>query len=442
MLFEICLVANKKLQIILATAEGIIAVLLIYFVRILPNYIDLPVETYAESHMNTLGAVIFLYGVSGFFATLIISITQSTITYAEDQAAKNKKRFTELEKIISTTKENMEIGERLVSSSQNSLQHIEKNSQSLVQMQSEMTTFNSYIDITSEVIASVVDSSEKVNAMIEAQNSMISETSSAIEEMTTNINNISGKSKVKKNIMDQLLSITKTTENEMTQSMKSIHEISEFSNEMMKITNVIVDIAARTNLLAMNASIEAAHAGQYGRGFAVVAGEIRKLAKDTGKNTKIITNFINNNLKSIQNAVEINKKASDEFHDVINKVNEVSWGMEETIAGMEEMSLGTTEIMQSVTKMVEGVDVVNASITTMKNNIDKNKISINNVKMSFLAFQDKINDMNVRFKELIGEIKKIDSIGKENIQMIRELGKDITLVQSETSDADTSQPGI
>jgi len=442
LLFEVCLIANKRLQVILTVIEGIVGVLFVYFVRILPNYSMHPLETYIQLHLNTGLTVIFVYGISGFFATLIISITQSTITFAEDLAVKNKKRSDKLEKIISTTKNNMEIGERLISSSQNSHQYIERNSQSLVQMQSEMTTFNSYIDMTSEVNTSVVDSSIKVNALIEAQNSMITETSSTIEEITANINNISAKSKDKKNIIDQLLLITKTTEDDMMESMESINETSKLSNEMMEIINVIVNIATQTDLLALNAAIEAAHAGEYGRGFAVVADEIGKLADDTEKNTKIIASLLKNNLKSIQNAVEINKRVSKKFRDVINKVNEVSQGMEETIAGMEEMVLGTTGIMQAVTEMVESVDVVNASITTMKNHVDKNKSSIDNVKISFQSFHDKINNMNESLKELIDEITKIDSIGKENIQTIRNLEQEIINVQSETSNTDTSRSGV
>jgi methyl-accepting chemotaxis protein len=128
---------------------------------------------------------------------------------------------------------------------------------------------------------------------------------------------------------------------------KMVTEISHESEGMIEATSVISNIASQTNLLAMNAAIEAAHAGEAGRGFAVVADEIRQLAESSSEQSRSISGVLTNLKESIGHVVNKAGEAGDAFNEVQQAVETVVHIQNEIQSAMEEQTTGNQQVLES-----------------------------------------------------------------------------------------------
>lgn len=168
-----------------------------------------------------------------------------------------------------------------------------------------------------------------------------------------------------------------TAEQQMTVIQKSSHEtrekikqLSAQSIEIESITKVITDITDQTNLLALNAAIEAARAGEHGKGFAVVADEVRKLAEQSKqsaikivgltsliqKDTKEVEQSVNVTVQNVDEGVTYLNNAQQAFGNIVNAISNMTANIQETSASAEEISASTEEVAASVTNMAHAAN--------------------------------------------------------------------------------------
>jgi methyl-accepting chemotaxis protein len=152
-----------------------------------------------------------------------------------------------------------------------------------------------------------------------------------------------------------------------TQVSATITELGKNSEQIGKIIAVIDDIADQTNLLALNAAIEAARAGEQGRGFAVVADEVRKLAERTTKATKEIASMIETIQKETQNAVVAMKKESSEVQGGVEKTSASGEALQEIIKKSEEVGDMITTIATAATEQSATTDEINSNVSQISN---------------------------------------------------------------------------
>ncbi|MHB1167476.1 MAG: methyl-accepting chemotaxis protein, partial [Carboxydocellales bacterium] len=151
------------------------------------------------------------------------------------------------------------------------------------------------------------------------------------------------------------------------ETASKVKELGEHSQQIGEIIQVISDIAEQTNLLALNAAIEAARAGEHGKGFAVVADEVRKLAERSGKATKQIAALINNIQKLTDSAVVAMETGTDEVEqgaslatDAGSALKEILGTVEETYRQIQNISLAAQNISDSSREVVAAIDNVSA----------------------------------------------------------------------------------
>ena len=216
---------------------------------------------------------------------------------------------------------------------------------------------------------------EQLNEHVEEQSNSVAASSSATEEMIANIRSVTDTLITNSKNVKELQDASEAGHTSLNEVVTDIQGIARESESLLEINAVMQNIASQTNLLSMNAAIEAAHAGESGRGFAVVADEIRKLAESSSKQSKTIGGV----LKSIKNSIDKITKSTDV---VLGKFDAIGSGVrtvsiqEDTIRNaMEEQGHGSKQILQAVSNVNEVTHQVREAarrlVETSKENMHK-----------------------------------------------------------------------
>ena len=232
------------------------------------------------------------------------------------------------------------------------------------------------VQATASASNQISSSTEELAAGAQEQSSQTTEVAGAIEQMTKTIlettSNVGHASKTAKSsgdiareggkvVSDTINGMNRIAE-VVTQAAAMVKELGNNSDKIGEIVQVIDDIADQTNLLALNAAIEAARAGEQGRGFAVVADEVRKLAERTTKATKEIATMIKQIQKDTGNAVismgkgteevesgkKLAQKSETALNEIINSSSEVVANISQVAAASEEQSAAAEQISKNI----------------------------------------------------------------------------------------------
>lgn len=193
------------------------------------------------------------------------------------------------------------------------------------------------------------------------------ESSSSIEQMVANVQSINKILAENNQSILELEDASKAGGEGLDEIVNLIEQIVHQSDDMIEASNVIQQIASQTNLLSMNAAIEAAHAGTYGKGFAVVADEIRKLAENSGQQAASISKVLSNLKKLIDKTAVSSIHAQGKFNQILNLSKVVRNQGSVIKNATEEQSAGGQQVLSALTKINELTNHVNAqSIELLK----------------------------------------------------------------------------
>ncbi len=223
------------------------------------------------------------------------------------------------------------------------------------------------VEETTNDVGKIADSIEALTTLIENQAHGISQASAAVEQM---IGNITSVSRSTEHMADTFGELEQNTENGVAKQNdvnNQIIQIEELSQTLLSANNAIASIASETNLLAMNAAIEAAHAGEAGRGFSVVADEIRKLSETSAGQSKKIGAEIKKIQNAITQVVASSNDAKESLNQVSEKIRETDMLVRQIKGAMEESEAGSHQITDALKIMNDSTVEVRTSSTQMKN---------------------------------------------------------------------------
>ena len=274
---------------------------------------------------------------------------------------------------------------------------------------------------TNATMEQITSNISKLNEHIERQTQSVSQSSSAIEEMLANIQSVTNTLAKNSANVKQLQESSEAGRLGLQEVSENIQEIARESAGLLEINSVIQNISSQTNLLSMNAAIEAAHAGESGRGFAVVADEIRKLAENSSAQSKTIKTILKKIKESIDKITRSTENVLNKFVDIDSGVKTVSDQEENILNAMEEQGQGSKLVLESISHVNEITRQVSDGSESMLEGSQQVIHESRNLEKSTQEINNGINDIAFgveRINTAVGYVNSISAKNRQNIDTL------------------------
>jgi methyl-accepting chemotaxis protein len=316
-------------------------------------------------------------------------------------------------------------GEELTANMSQTAAAIETINANIRNMREQVITQTGEVEETADATGRIIERLDKLNSHIAVQSESVAQSSSAIEEMLASIHSVTETLVKNTGNINSLAESSETGRTDLQKVSADIQEIAKESEGLLQINSVMQNIASQTNLLSMNAAIEAAHAGESGQGFAVVAGEIRKLAENSGIQSKTISTV----LKKIKTSIDAITKSTgvvlERFELIEQEVKTVSGQEAQIRAAMEEQEIGSRHILEAVTQLNAVTDLVQTAsrdMTEETREVLKQSEDLQRISGEVAGSMD---EMNGSAEQINSTVNRVNEISQENEQNITALNGEI-----------------
>lgn len=211
-------------------------------------------------------------------------------------------------------------------------------------------------------IAMILESVQAVSKNIDNHANSVSNTMETVSQINNSINRISTEAKSHSNSINHLSSAIQNTKNVFEKNIQSIDKLKQSAKDVFNVISVIEDVTEQTNLLAINASIEASHAGEFGKGFMVVANEIKTLAEKTTENSKKIKEMLditNGDLREVDDDI---KETVYQFEKITQVTDDVNYALSSILEGSSKVAYDAGQISDIISDLVGILKSTNAQM--------------------------------------------------------------------------------
>jgi methyl-accepting chemotaxis protein len=267
---------------------------------------------------------------------------------------------------------------------------------------------------------------DKLNNYVKKQTVSVARSSSAIEEMLASIQSVTNTLVKNGGNVKELISAAEVGHTGLQEVSADIQEIAHESEGLLEINAVMENIASQTNLLSMNAAIEAAHAGEAGKGFAVVADEIRKLAENSSEQSKTISTVLKKIKESIDKITASTDNVLNKFEAIDSGVKTVAEQEENILSAMEEQRVGSKQILDAIGQVNEITGQVKASSTEMLEGSTEVIHEGENLEKATQEITGGMNEIASGAKQINVAINRVNELSSQN-------HKDINILMQEVS---------
>ena len=315
------------------------------------------------------------------------------------------------------------IGQEMASSSQESASAITEISANINGVRKLSQKQKSSTDVASTAVSDITVGIDELQILLENQENSSNHASVAIEEMISNIDMVTKSIVSMSGKFSVLIESAATGKTRQEAVEESIMEITSQSALLLNANTVIAGIASQTNLLAMNAAIEAAHAGTAGKGFSVVADEIRKLSETSRVQSQSIGAQLVKMEETILSVADASKESGAAYNSIIEEIEQTDRLVKEVESAMSEQKQGSRQVLEAISDMKDAGENVKEQSVKMVNGTELVSDSMKSLSEISSLIQNSMDEMGTGASQINESAQLVSHLADDTTTNISEMEK-------------------